>query len=163
MKHREQVVGVGAVLVRSDGAVLIGHRIKRGETPSWCLPGGHVEAGETFEAAAVREIAEESGIREVTGARVFAVALHTGADRTLLTAGVVARPADTDAEAAVLEPEVFDRWMWARPGALPAPLFPPSAALLAAWRAEPAPGGWTVYPVAGAGGTSDYGLRPTPQ
>ena len=28
----------------------------------WCLPKGHVEAGETLEAAAVREVFEETGI-----------------------------------------------------------------------------------------------------
>src|SRR5262245_51726122 len=127
-KRREPVVGVGAILVRPDGAVLIGHRIKRGETASWCLPGGHVEASETFETAAIREIAEESGIREVTQARVFAVALHTDVDRTQVTAGVVARSADGAAVAATAEPEVFDRWVWARPEELPVPLFPASAA-----------------------------------
>jgi ADP-ribose pyrophosphatase YjhB (NUDIX family) len=145
----EPVVGVGAVVVRPDGAVLIGHRIKRGETPCWCLPGGHVEAGEPFEAAAEREITEESGIQEVSQARVFAVALRTGADRTHVTAGVVAR-ADAAAVAAPLEPEVFDRWMWARPEELPVPLFPASAALLAAWQGKPVPDGWTVYPTADA-------------
>ncbi|GAA3294075.1 nucleotide triphosphate diphosphatase NUDT15 [Streptomyces cinereospinus] len=150
MKRREPVVGVGAIVVRSDGAVLMGHRIKPGETASWCLPGGHVEAGEAFETAALREIAEESGIREVTGARVFAVVLHTDADRTQVTAGVVARSADVGAVAATPEPEVFDRWVWARPEELPVPLFPASAALLAAWQAKPVPDGWTVYATADA-------------
>ncbi|MGP4000223.1 nucleotide triphosphate diphosphatase NUDT15 [Streptomyces sp. 8N706] len=146
--RRDPVVGVGALLVRSDGAVLIGHRIKRGEPESWCLPGGHVEAGETFEEAAVREIAEESGIHEVAEARAFTVALHTGGDRTQVTAGVLARLEAPDAVATTPEPEVFDRWIWARPDELPAPLFPASAALLAAWRGDPAAGGWTVYPTA---------------
>ncbi|MET9504241.1 NUDIX domain-containing protein [Streptomyces sp. NPDC006622] len=147
--RRAPVVGVGAVLVRSDGAVLIGRRIKRGENPTWCLPGGHVEAGETFETAAVREIAEESGLREVAGPRVFAVVLRIDADRTQLTAGVVACSTDPGAEPATPEPEVFDRWTWARPEALPTPLFPASAALLAAWRGRPAPEGWTVYATPG--------------
>lgn len=147
--RREPVVGVGALLLRPDGAVLIGHRIKRGETASWCLPGGHVEAGESFEAAAVREIAEESGIHEVTKARVFAIALHTDADRTQVTAGVLARLAAQDAVVATPEPEVFDRWVWARPEELPVPLFPASAALLAAWQGDLAPDGWRVYPAAG--------------
>lgn len=144
------IVGVGALLLRPDGALLIGHRIKRGKPASWCLPGGHVEPGESFEAAAVREIAEESGIRTVTDARVFAVVLHTDADRTHLTAGVVARVALRDAVASTPEPEVFDRWVWARPTELPAPLFPASEALLALGRGDATPEGWTVYRATGA-------------
>ncbi|MGW3408361.1 nucleotide triphosphate diphosphatase NUDT15 [Streptomyces sp. NPDC000888] len=149
--RRTPVVGVGALLLRPDGAVLIGHRIKQGEPETWCLPGGHVEAGESFEAAAVREIAEESGIHEVTDARTFTVVLHTAADRTQVTAGVVARLAARSAVPAALEPEVFDRWIWARPEDLPAPLFPASAALLAVWLGSPVPEGWMPYPAARPG------------
>lgn len=142
----EPTVGVGALLLRPDGTMLIGHRVKRGESESWCLPGGHVEAGESFESAAAREIAEESGIHGVKEAQVFAVVLHTGANRTQVTAGVLARLTVQRAEAATPEPEVFDRWAWTRPGEFPAPLFPATAALLAAWRGELMPEGWMVYP-----------------
>ena len=42
-------------------AALIARRDRHGELV-WCLPKGHVEAGETLEAAAVREVFEETGI-----------------------------------------------------------------------------------------------------
>jgi ADP-ribose pyrophosphatase YjhB (NUDIX family) len=42
-------------------AALIGRLDRRGRL-RWSLPKGHVEAGETNEAAAVREVAEETGI-----------------------------------------------------------------------------------------------------
>ena len=42
-------------------AALIGRLDRRGRL-LWSLPKGHLEAGETAEAAAVREVAEETGI-----------------------------------------------------------------------------------------------------
>lgn len=38
-------------------------RLNRAGRLEWCLPKGHPEDGETLEQAAVREIAEETGIR----------------------------------------------------------------------------------------------------
>ncbi len=52
----------GAIVFRDDGAVLL---VKRGRAPSagtWSLPGGRIEQGETPEAAAVREVREETGL-----------------------------------------------------------------------------------------------------
>ena len=49
-------------------AALIGRRDRRGRM-LWSLPKGHVEGGETIEQAAVREVAEETGVvGEVIGA-----------------------------------------------------------------------------------------------
>jgi len=55
-------VGVGAVVLK-DGQVLL---VKRGAPPSrgkWSLPGGLVELGESTEAAAIREVEEECGLK----------------------------------------------------------------------------------------------------
>lgn len=45
-----------------NGKVLIAQRGKPPLAGIWSLPGGHIEPGETAQAAALRELAEETGI-----------------------------------------------------------------------------------------------------
>ena len=55
------IFGVGAIIFEGDKVLLI----KRGSVPLegyWSLPGGAQEAGETVEAAVIREILEETGL-----------------------------------------------------------------------------------------------------
>lgn len=51
----------GAIFERDDGIVLIQRAIEPGYG-MWTFPGGFVERGETAEAAAEREVLEESGL-----------------------------------------------------------------------------------------------------
>lgn len=59
-------VSAGGLIFEEGSAdsrvALIGKRDRHGRI-AWTLPKGHVEAGETYEDTAVREIAEETGIR----------------------------------------------------------------------------------------------------
>jgi phosphatase NudJ len=48
------------VVVRKGDRFLLVHERKHGQL--WYLPAGRVEAGETFQAAAIRETLEESGV-----------------------------------------------------------------------------------------------------
>lgn len=54
--------GVGALVTRPDGAVLL---IKRGQEPysgCWSLPGGNIQPGESAREACRREVLEETGL-----------------------------------------------------------------------------------------------------
>ena len=56
------LVGIGAVVLRPDAVLLV----RRGRPPamdSWSIPGGAQELGETAEAAARRELQEETGLQ----------------------------------------------------------------------------------------------------
>jgi ADP-ribose pyrophosphatase YjhB (NUDIX family) len=55
------IVGIGIAVLR-PGAVLLARRGKPPNLGAWSLPGGAQELGETAEAAARRELAEETGL-----------------------------------------------------------------------------------------------------
>lgn len=55
-----QRFGVGVVVRREDGAILLERRADCG---MWGLPGGRIEQGESVEASAVREVLEETGLQ----------------------------------------------------------------------------------------------------
>jgi ADP-ribose pyrophosphatase YjhB (NUDIX family) len=65
LRKVEETSAGGLVVDRAEGsprAALIGRLDRRGRL-LWSLPKGHLEAGETAEDAAVREVEEETGIR----------------------------------------------------------------------------------------------------
>lgn len=51
-------VGCG-VIIEKEGCILLQHRT---DEDSWCIPGGVMELGETFEEAAKRETLEETNL-----------------------------------------------------------------------------------------------------
>jgi 8-oxo-dGTP diphosphatase len=69
---------VGAVVHDAQGRLLL---IRRGHAPHeglWSLPGGRVEPGESAEAAVVREVLEETGLRVHAGVPVGRVRIPAG-------------------------------------------------------------------------------------
>jgi 8-oxo-dGTP pyrophosphatase MutT (NUDIX family) len=51
--------GVGIIVVDEKGDILVG----KGEDGKWQTPGGHVDPGEDYDQAAIRELQEEAGIK----------------------------------------------------------------------------------------------------
>ena len=77
----------GVVLVDRVGRILLQERDEHApiDPERWGLAGGHVEAGEDFEAAAHRELEEETGVRLPPGTLALLdefVVDHTGAHGT---------------------------------------------------------------------------------
>lgn len=74
--RRTDEVSAGGLVVRIDDgipvAAIIGRLDRRGRL-RWSLPKGHLEAGETTEQAAVREVEEETGIAGRITARLGSV------------------------------------------------------------------------------------------
>ncbi|HEY2710277.1 MAG TPA: NUDIX domain-containing protein [Caulobacteraceae bacterium] len=67
---RSATLGVrGLVLNEAGEVLLVEHTYMRG----WFLPGGGVEAGETIEAAVVRELEEEAGVRVIGRPKLVSV------------------------------------------------------------------------------------------
>jgi 8-oxo-dGTP diphosphatase len=122
-------VGVGVLVVRGD-RVLLGRRLGSHGAGSWAPPGGHLEFGETVEACARREAAEETGL--ALGAvreGPYTVDAFPAEGRHYVTLFVVA--ADAGGEPRLLEPTKCAGWEWHPWHALPAPLFAPLASLRA--------------------------------
>ena len=74
------LVGIGAVVLR-PGEVLL---VRRGKAPNvgqWSIPGGAQDLGETAEAAARRELLEETGVQAAALSLVAHVdSIHHDAD-----------------------------------------------------------------------------------
>lgn len=103
-------IGVGVVVRRPDGRVLVGRRLAEPGAPV-ALPGGKLDPGETVERAAVRELEEETGIAVAEDdVRVFAAVLVDG----WVVPGVLAQ-AGADAEPVVREPQKFGAFAWIDP------------------------------------------------
>jgi 8-oxo-dGTP pyrophosphatase MutT (NUDIX family) len=56
----ERIEAAGGVVLADDGRMALVHRPKYDD---WTLPKGKLDAGETFEQAALREVWEETGLR----------------------------------------------------------------------------------------------------
>jgi len=126
---RQTRVGVG-VLVFRGGRVLLGLRRGSHGAGTWAPPGGHLEFGETAEACARRELAEETGLAmgdAVPGP--YTVDFFPDVGRHYVTLFVLAPGAA--GEPRLLEPAKCAGWGWHDWDAPPAPLFAPLASLRA--------------------------------
>lgn len=106
-------LAAGGVVRRSrDGRALLIHEKKEGR---WTLPKGHVEAGETLAETALREIAEETGLRDLQLVADLGEVTYRFYDpvRQLNVIKVVTGFVFTTPPALVRLESIFDRHTWA--------------------------------------------------
>ena len=141
-------VGIGVLVIDRDrdsdrNHVLLGRRKGAHGAGTWALPGGWLEKGEAFEACALRELEEETGLvaADVKGAAVLPVVANNVMDEGVhsVTVFVGLALANRAARARVCEPDKCHEWCWvpvADP--VPRPTFPPLETLYASeyWRTE---------------------------
>lgn len=132
-------VGVGAILLSEQGILLGRHR--RGTVE---LPGGTVEAGESFEAAVVRELGEETGLIARPGDVTLLGSLLDHVDGVLrVTVGALVLT--WRGQPATQPNESVGDWAWHPLDRLPDGLFVCSAQILTAWRPDHTPAHFTPF------------------
>lgn len=123
-------IGVG-VIVLSDQGVLLG-RHRRGTLE---LPGGTVEAGESLEQTAVRELAEETGlIAHPADVTLLGTLVDHVGDVVRVTVGALVNA--WQGTPMTQPDESVGDWAWWPLDRLPQGLFECSAQILTAWRPE---------------------------
>lgn len=123
--------GLGVILVKKDGTILLGKRHPDPDkadsafrsSGEWCLPGGKLDWGETFEEGAIREVQEETGII-IADPQVISVHNCKNEHAHFMTVGLVAE--QWRGEAQVMEPDEITEWGWFALDSLPQPRYFPS-------------------------------------
>ena len=122
--------GCGAAVHDADGRLLLIQRLRPPEAGSWGLPGGKVDFGERAEAAVVREIAEELGVRIALNGLACLTETILSDDNRHWVAPVYYAKIISGAPR-ILEPEKHGGWGWFDLEALPDDLTTPTKQYLA--------------------------------
>ena len=115
---------------------------------TWALPGGWLEKKEAFDACALRELEEETGLRatDVDGVHVLPTVANNvmdGVHSVTVFVRCELRSREAASGVRICEPDKCHEWRWCNPAsALPQPMFPPLTHLTTSeyWRDEVAKG-----------------------
>lgn len=115
-------VGV-MVIVEKEDKILLGKRKGSTGSGSYSPPGGHLEFKETAEACAIRELAEETGLRALNlQLGPWTQDVITEKNHYISLFVIVT---EFEGEPELLEPDKCEGWNWHSWNELPSPLFLP--------------------------------------
>lgn len=116
-------VGVATFIFR-EGKTLLGKRLSPHGKGFWSVPGGHLEAGETIEECAKREVLEETNLHIHNIKRsLYTNDLFQESKKHYITCFTLAESVEESPK--VMEPEKCECWQWFDLDNLPSPLFLP--------------------------------------
>lgn len=124
--------GVG-ILVLRDGKFLLGRRHDDPEKAdsalhgegTWTMPGGKIDFGLSHVETAVKELAEETGLKvDEKDLEIFDVSSNVAGDAHFITIGFLCRK--FRGEPRVMEPDEIVEWKWFPVDSPPEPMFFPS-------------------------------------
>lgn len=124
-------VGVGLYIFNSQHKLLLGLRKSKHGEGTWCPPGGHLEYGESFELAAVREAREETGLiidSSKTSIQGVTNDFFKESGKHYVTIHLTAQTFKGDLH--VCEPNKCAEWRWFSLDNLPKELFLPAKQFL---------------------------------
>ncbi len=125
MTVQQPKVGVGvACFVWKDGKFLMQQRAGAHGVGTWSVPGGHLEFGESWQQAAIREVAEETGVTISTPTFLAATNdMFTEKGKHYISIWMTAGWAS--GEPYITEPDRCTAQGWFNIATLPSPLFEP--------------------------------------
>ena len=127
-------VGVGVIIQNNKGQILIGKR-KGSHSPYYSIPGGHLENGETFEEAAIKEIFEETNLK-IKNPEFICVTnnLRTFREEKKHYVSITMYTNEFEGECKVMEPQKCEEWFWCNLNEIPEPQFDASQFAIACFK-----------------------------
>lgn len=117
-------VGVGLYIINEKNELLLGLRKSPHGSGTWCPPGGHLEFGESFEQAGVREAREETDlVVDIKDVQILGCTndIYQKTDKHYITIQMITRK--FSGEIKITEPEKWQIWQWFALSDLPTNLF----------------------------------------